>query len=138
MALTWENIEEGLTLPEQRRRVGVSDLVKYAAGSGDFNPLHYDFNFPQSKALGSIIVHGRFKYALLGLLVSDWLEHQGRIKKISCQYRGMDLPEQEIICRGRVVRKWQEGGEKLVEVSVWTENEAGKKTTPGQAIVSFL
>lgn len=137
MTPAWENIEEGLELPEQRRRLGVSDLVKYAAGSGDFNPLHYDFNFPQSKALGSIIVHGRFKYALLGQLISDWLQHRGRIKKISCQYRGMDFPDQEIICRGRVVRKWEEGGEKLVEVSVWTENEAGKKTTPGQAVVSF-
>lgn len=137
MTPAWENVEEGQALPEQRRRLGVTDLVKYAAGSGDFNPLHYDSEFPQSKALGSIIVHGRFKYALLGQLVSDWLQHRGRIKKISCQYRGMDLPGQEIVCRGRVVRKWEEGGEKLVEVSVWTENEAGKKTTPGQAIVSF-
>jgi acyl dehydratase len=137
VALAWENIAEGLELPERRRQLGVPDLVKYAAGSGDFNPLHYDFNFPQSKALGSIIVHGRFKYAMLGQLVSDWLQHRGRIKKISCQYRGMDLPEQEIVCRGRVVRKWEEGGEKLVEVSVWTENEAGKKTTPGLAIVAF-
>lgn len=137
MTIAWENIEEGSELPEQRRRLGVSDLVKYAAGSGDFNPLHYDFNFPQAKALGSVIVHGRFKYALLGRLVSDWLEHRGRIKKISCQYRGMDLPDQEIVCRGRVVRRWQEGGEKLVELSVWTENEAGKKTTPGQVIVAF-
>ena len=138
MGLAWEDIEEGLQLPEQRRRLGVPDLVKYAAGSGDFNPLHYDFNFPQSKALGSIIVHGRFKYALLGQVVSDWLQHRGRIKKISCQYRGMDLPDQEIVCRGRVARKWQEGGEKLVELSVWTENEAGKKTTPGQVIVAFF
>jgi acyl dehydratase len=137
VALEWESIQEGLQLPEQRRTLGVPDLVKYAAGSGDFNPLHYDFNFPQSKALGSIIVHGRFKYALLGQLVSDWLQHRGRIKKISCQYRGMDLPGQEIVCRGRVVRKWEEGGERLVEVSVWTEDEAGKKTTPGQAVVVF-
>jgi acyl dehydratase len=137
MAATWENIHEGDGLPELRKSPGVTQLVKYAAGSGDFNPLHHDYGFPQAKALGSIIVHGRFKYASLGELISNWLGHNGRIKKISCQYRGMDFPDKHIICRGSVTRKWQEGGEKLAELSVWTENDEGKKTTPGEAIVVF-
>ncbi|MEO8605710.1 MAG: MaoC/PaaZ C-terminal domain-containing protein, partial [bacterium] len=63
MALTWESINEGDALPELRKRPDVEQLVKYAAGSGDFNPLHYDYGFAQAKEIGSIIVHGRFKYA---------------------------------------------------------------------------
>jgi len=106
--------------------------VKYAAGSGDFNPLHHDYQFPQSKQLGSIIVHGRFKYAALGELVSNWLGHAGRIKKISCQYRGMDFPDRELVCRGTVTRKWEENGERLVALELWTENDEGKKTTPAR------
>ena len=137
MAVTWESIAEGDELPELRKKPGVTQLVKYAAGSGDFNPLHHDHNFPQSKALGSIILHGRFKYASLGELVSNWLGHNGRIKTIGCQYRGMDFPDQELVCKGNVVRKWEEGGEKRVQVSVWTENAEGKKTTPGEAVVIF-
>jgi acyl dehydratase len=137
MAVMWESINEGDELPELRKKPGVTQLVKYAAGSGDFNPLHHDYSFPQAKALGSIILHGRFKYASLGELVSNWLGHNGRIRKISCQYRGMDFPDKEIICRGSVSRKWEEGGEKLAELSVWTENDEGKKTTPGQAVVVF-
>jgi acyl dehydratase len=137
MAVTWESIREGEELPELRKRPGLTQLVKYAAGSGDFNPLHHDYDFPQAKALGSIIVHGRFKYASLGELVSSWLGHNGHIKKISCRYRGMDLPDQDIVCRGKVLRKWQEAGEKLAELSIWTENGEGKRTTPGQALVAF-
>jgi acyl dehydratase len=137
MALKWESIQVGDTLPELRKEPGVTQLVKYAAGSGDFNPLHHDYNFSQAKAIGSIIVHGRFKYAALGELVSNWLGHQGQIKKISCQYRGMDFPDKEMVCRGTVDRKWEERGEKLVELSIWTEDEAGKKNTPGKAIISF-
>jgi len=137
MAVNWEDIKEGDALPELRKKPGVSQLVKYAAGGGDFNPLHHDYNFPMAKALGSIIVHGRFKYAALGELVSNWLSHQGRIKKISCQYRGMDYPDKEMTLKGEVKRKWEEGGEKLVELSVWVENEAGAVTTPGMAIVAF-
>ena len=68
MPLTWNDLSEGMALPRLEKRPGVTQLVKYAAGSGDFNPLHHDYRFPQAKQLGSIIVHGRFKYAALGEL----------------------------------------------------------------------
>ena len=137
MSMTWNDVSEGAALPKLEKKPGVTQLVKYAAGSGDFNPLHHDYNFPQVKQIGSIIVHGRFKYATLGEFVSNWLGHNGRIKNISCQYRGMDLPDQAIICGGAVARKWEENGEKLAEVEIWTENAEGKKTTPGKAVVVF-
>ncbi len=137
MAVDWETIREGDELPELRKKPDVTQLVKYAAGSGDFNPLHHDYRFPQAKQIGSIIVHGRFKYASLGELVSNWLGHRGRIRKIACQYRGMDLPDKEMICRGRVVRKSEKNGERIVELQIWVENEEGKKTTPGSATVVF-
>jgi len=137
MGATWDSIAEGSELPVLEKQPGVTQLVKYAAGSGDFNPLHHDFQFPQAKQLGSIIVHGRFKYATLGEFVSNWLGHNGRVRKISCQYRGMDFPDKKITCKGSVSRKWEEGGEKLAEVAIWTEDEDGKKTTPGEAMVVF-
>jgi len=135
MTTTWASIKEGDNIPELKKKPGLTQLVKYAAGGGDFNPLHHDHTFFQAKAIGSIIVHGRFKYASLGELVSNWLGHNGRIKNISCQYRGMDFPDKEFICKGTIDRKWEEGGEKLVELSIWTENEEGSRTTPGKAVV---
>jgi acyl dehydratase len=137
MAITWESVREGDMLPELRKKPGVTQLVKYSAGSGDFNPLHHDFQFPQSKMLGTVIVHGRFKYAALGELVSNWLGHSGRIAKLSCQYKGMDLPDQEFVCSGKVVRKSEENGRRIVELQLSTVNAAGQQTTPGQAVVVF-
>ncbi|HYC53795.1 MAG TPA: MaoC/PaaZ C-terminal domain-containing protein [Candidatus Binatia bacterium] len=133
----FEDIEEGQALPELRKAPTLQTLVKYSAGGGDFNPLHHDYAFPQAKQIGSIIVHGRFKYASLGELVSNWLGHAGRIEKISCQYRGMDLPGAEFVCKGLVRKKSSEGGKKTVEIEVWTENAEGKKTTPGSVTVAF-
>ncbi len=135
--LRFDDIKEGDALPELRKTPTLQNLVKYSAGGGDFNPLHHDYNFPQAKQIGSIIVHGRFKYASLGELVSNWVGHGGRIRKISCQYKGMDLPDKEFVCRGVVRKKSTEGGQKVVEVDVWTENAEGKKTTPGSAVVVF-
>lgn len=133
----FEDIKEGDALPELRKTPTLQTLVKYSAGGGDFNPLHHDYNFPQSKQIGSIIVHGRFKYATLGEFVSNWLGHAGRIRKLSCQYRGMDLPDKEFVCKGIVKKKSSEGGENVVELDVWAENAEGKKTTPGSAVVVF-
>jgi len=135
MPVTWDAFKEGDEIPVLKKKPGVTQLVKYAAGGGDFNPLHHDFNFPQSKALGSIIVHGRFKYAALGELVSSWLDHGGRIQKISCQYRGMDFPNQEMTLGGKVVRKYEEAGKKLADLELWAKNEKGQNTTPGSATV---
>ena len=42
VTVTWESIQEGQELPELAKQPGLTDLVKYAAGSGDFNPLHHD------------------------------------------------------------------------------------------------
>ncbi len=137
MALDWEQVKEGDELPELVKRPDLRQLVQYAAGSGDFNPLHYDYRFPQAKEIGSVIVHGRFKYAALGELVSNWLGHSGRILKLSCQYRGMDLPDQDIVCRGRVTAKAERDGRRTVELELWTENAEGKRTTPGSATVSL-
>lgn len=137
MAVTWNAFEEGSEVESLAKKPGVTQLVKYAAGGGDFNPLHHDYAFPQAKEIGSIIVHGRFKYAALGELVSNWLGHNGSVRKISCQYRGMDMPDQAILCKGVVKRKWEENGEKLAELEIWTENAEGKRTTPGSAVVVF-
>jgi acyl dehydratase len=135
MTTRWESIRVGDELPAVRKTPGVTDLVKYSAGSGDFNPLHHDYDFPQSKMLGSIIVHGRYKYAALGQVVSDWLGHSGRVRSISCQYRGMDFPDQEMVCGGKVAEKWEQDGKRLVKLQLWTQNPEGKKTTPGEAVV---
>jgi len=62
---------------------------------------------------------------------------QGRVKRVACQYRGMDIVNQDVICRGRITKKSQQDGENIVELEVWTETAQGQKTTPGTGVVSL-
>jgi acyl dehydratase len=125
----------GDELPPLTKAPDREQLVKYAAGSGDFNPLHYDADFPQAQAIGGNIVHGRMKYAAMGQLVSDWLAHRGWIRRITAQYRGMDGAGATFTCRGRVAEIHDEGDRRIVEIEVWTENDQGETTTTGRAEV---
>jgi acyl dehydratase len=109
----------------------------WAAGSGDFYQIHYDKDFAQGNGLPDRITHGALKHALLGRLLHEWAGDGGRVKKVACQYRGMDIVNEDVICHGVVKRKYQEGGENLVDLDVWTETPQGQKTTPGTAVVAL-
>lgn len=135
MGAKWNDVTEGMEIPSLKKNCSSQQLVQWAAGSGDFYQIHYDQDFARGTGLKSIIVHGALKHAFLGQLLHDWVGNEGRIKKFGCSYRGMDYPDQDIVCRGIVKRKYEENGEKLVDLEVWTENPEGQKTTPGDATV---
>ena len=110
-------------------------LVQWAAGSGDFYQIHYDVEFAKSTGLSGLIIHGALKHALLGRMLHEWVGYGGRIKKWGVSYRGMDVPGQELTCKGVVTATRQEDGENLVDLEIWTANPEGQKTTPGSATV---
>jgi len=133
----FEDVSEGQEIPAVQITPDKQQLVKFAAGSGDFNPLHFDEKFAQNMGLPETIVHGRFKYAVVGRMLTQWAGHKGRVQRFGVTYRGMDQPNKPITARGTVTAKKQEGGENVVELDVWTEDAEGKKTTPGTAVVAL-
>jgi acyl dehydratase len=133
--MRYEDIGVGDELPPLTKTPDRQQLVKYAAGSGDFNPLHYDPDFPQAREIGDNIVHGRMKYAAMGQLLSDWLGHRGWVTALSAQYRGMDRRGEAFTCHGRVTGKREDGGRRLVDVELWTASADGRRTTTGTATV---
>lgn len=135
MPVTWNQITEGMSIPELKKNCSTQQLVLWAAASGDFYQIHYDKDFAINTGLTDIIVHGALKHAFLGQLLHDWLGHNGKIVRFGCSYRGMDYPNQDILCRGIVTRKYEQDGQKRVDLEIWTENPEGKKTTPGTATV---
>ena len=56
---------EGADVPPFRCGASRSDLVRYAAATGDFNPIHWDHDAAVAAGLPGIVVHG--------LLMAGWL-----------------------------------------------------------------
>ena len=135
--LFWEDVQDGMELPNLVKRPTTRQLVKYAGVSGDFYEIHYDKDFAQETGLPGVILHGALKSAFLAQLITDWIGPEGTLKKLVCQYRGMDEPGAPLTCKGKVTKKYVDSGEHLVDCEIWVEDTNGQKHTPGSATVAL-
>jgi acyl dehydratase len=133
----WEDVTEGMALPFLVKDPTTRQLVQYAGASGDYYEIHYDKDFAQGTGLESVIIHGALKNAYLGQLVTQWIGPLGVLKRLACQYRGMDPPGKPITAKGAVSRKYQQDEEYLVDCHIWLENGEAEQTTPGSATVAL-
>lgn len=76
---------------------------RYAGASGDFNPIHIDDEFAKAVGLPRNILHGLYSMGLVAKANAALAGGDPRaLKKLSVQFRGMGMPEQEIVISGTV------------------------------------
>jgi acyl dehydratase len=76
--------------------------VRYAGASGDFNPIHIDEEFAKQVGLPGRILHGLWTMAQVARAQTENAGGPYALKRLSVQFRGMGLPEQEITVTSRV------------------------------------
>ncbi len=76
--------------------------VRYAGASGDFNPIHIDEEFARQVGLPSRILHGLYTMAQVARAHTDAGGGPESLKRLSVQFRGMGLPEHELLVTGTV------------------------------------
>ena len=76
---------------------------RYAGASGDFNPIHIDREFATAVGLPQNILHGLYSMAQVARAATQAAGGDPRaLKRLSVQFRGMGIPEQEIRVTGTV------------------------------------
>jgi acyl dehydratase len=63
---------EGERLVDLRCGASRSDLMRYAAASEDWNPIHFDHDAARAAGLGGVIVHGLLMAAWMGRLAGRY------------------------------------------------------------------
>ena len=76
--------------------------ARYAGASGDFNPIHIDEEFARAVGLPGRILHGLWTMAQVARAQTDAAGGPEHLKRLSVQFRGMGLPEQEVVVKGTV------------------------------------
>jgi acyl dehydratase len=98
------DLKPGDAIPELRVTPDRYLTNRYAGASGDFNPIHIDADFAKSVGLPSNILHGLYSMGLVAKAAAQGLGggDPRALKKLTVQFRGMGLPEQEVVVTGEV------------------------------------
>ena len=114
----------GTDLPELKVTPDRYLTVRYAGASGDYNPIHIDEDFAKQVGLPGRILHGLWTMAQVARAQTDAAGGPASLRRLSVQFRGMGLPEREVVVRS-TVRDVAEG---LVTIDARAEHD-------GKAIV---
>ncbi len=96
-------LEAGQPIPELRVTPDRYVTVRYAGASGDFNPIHLDDEFARSVGLPGRILHGLWSMALLAQAATAAAGGgPERLRSLSVEFRGLGVPEHEIVVSGTV------------------------------------
>lgn len=131
------NWVEGQNLKEhQRGPITRENLKEYAQASGDMNPIHLDESFAKQAGYPSVIAHGMLSMAFLAdALRANFPPDSYREKSLSCRFKKVTFPGDELAIKGKV-KKIDQAGE--IIISLWIENQKGEVTTQAEAQVHSL
>jgi acyl dehydratase len=76
--------------------------LRYAGASGDYNPIHIDPEFALAAGLPGPILHGLWTMAQVARAQTQAAGGSAHLRRLSVQFRGMGVPEHEIIVRSTV------------------------------------
>jgi acyl dehydratase len=92
----------GAQIPEVRVTPDKYLTARYAGASGDFNPIHIDEEFARAVGLPGRILHGLWTMAQVARAQTEATGGPEHLKRLSVQFRGMGVPEQEVLVSGTV------------------------------------
>ena len=95
-------LKPGEQIPELRVTPDKYLTVRYAGASVDFNPIHIDEEFAKAVGLPGRILHGLWTMAQVARAQGEAAGAATRLKRLKVQFRGMGLPEHEVLVTGTV------------------------------------
>ncbi|MBI4252263.1 MAG: hypothetical protein HY618_07365 [Candidatus Tectomicrobia bacterium] len=120
----WEELAEGarheLTVGPLTR----TDFVRYAGASGDFNPNHHDEIYAIRSGFDRPFAQGMLQGGYLGRARTEWFG-PASLRKFRIRFSAQAWPGDMVLCKARVTRRYEESGEKRVEVEAEAVTQRG-------------
>jgi acyl dehydratase len=134
---TSSNVQVGDEIPRFERMTTFQHWNRYASVNYEFVDIHMDDEAGKAAGYPGAIGMGNLRTAYLHNMLRDWLGVDGDILRLAVQFRGPNLKNDWVICRGVVNRLYERDGRRMADLDIWTENQHGDKTTLGTATVAL-
>jgi acyl dehydratase len=100
--MTTISAEPGVALePISRGPISRSQIARFAAATGDFNPIHTDEAFAQKVGFPSVIAHGPLTLAFLTQALGRNFGPE-RVRGVTAQFRAPILPGDTLRIEGTI------------------------------------
>src|SRR5215217_3152185 len=126
-------MEPGESLPDLKVTPDRYLTFRYAGASGDFNPIHIDDEFARSVGLPGRILHGLWTMAQVARAQTDAAGGPEKLRRLSVQFRGMGVPEQEV----RVTSKVREISDGRATIDAEARQGETRIVRRGEAVVDL-
>ncbi len=102
--ITKEGVTPGMDLGEMVfGPLHRGDFVRYAAASGDDNPIHQDEAYARSTGAPTVFAMGMLPAGHLAHAISDWFGGPNHLRRFKVRFTNRVWPGDEIVCTGRVI-----------------------------------
>ena len=136
--LFFEDVEVGAEIPALVNKVDLPQLFRYSAATWNFFLLHLEKEYAKKNGFKDANIHASFYGAFFAKMMTNWIGDPGRLKKLRYKVTVMGFPGDTLFCKGKVVKKYEESGENLVDCDIWVENQHGVEVAPASVTVSLL
>lgn len=108
-------------------------LARFAGASDDYDPMHLDDKVAAAAGKASVFASSHLIMAYVGRLVESAFEGVS-IRRYGLRMLKLLWPGDVMTCRGVVVDKRVEGGEHILDVDVWADNQRGETVAKGRVL----
>jgi acyl dehydratase len=107
-----------------------TDFVRYQGASGDMNPIHHDETFARAAGYDAPLAVGMFQAGVLATWATNWLG-PANVRKTKVRWKEQVWPGDVLTCSGKIVRTYEEGGEKKVDLELVCTKQNGGVAVQG-------
>ncbi len=112
-------------------------IVKYAGASGDFNPIHHDELYAIRGGNDRVFAMGMMTAGFLSHMITDWVG-DGKLRKYKVRFARQVWPGDTVTCKGKISKKYTQGGKNYIEADVFAENQRAEKLITGTIVAEVL
>ena len=132
--LYFEDIREGDEAPPVVvGKITRTHIVRYAGASGDFNPIHHDELYAIRGGNDRVFAMGMMTAGFISRMVTDWVG-DGKLRRYRVRFARQVWPGDTVTCKGKIIRKYAEGGKNYLEADVLAENQRSEKVITGSIV----
>jgi acyl dehydratase len=131
MTMNWDDIREGAEpAPLVVGPVTRTDFVRYQGASGDMNPIHHDETFARAAGYEAPLAVGMFQAGVLATWATAWLG-PANVRRTKVRWREQVWPGDVLTCVGKVARRYEENGERKVDLELVCTRQTGGVAVQG-------